>query len=119
MLVLLDERHGCQIPQGLVGSFEVVLDEPFGQVAIEEVRVRGEIAQLYKLFFQRAVEAFVGGIVLGGMDARDVLPNTQFPTRVCKRSFELRSVVMAHVLDLGLAQVVQTPEEVCGIAGTL
>ena len=48
-----------------MGSFEVVLNEPLGHLAVEAVRVGGAVPHLQELASERSVEAFVEGIVRG------------------------------------------------------
>lgn len=58
-----------RIAKGLVGSFEVVLDEPLGDLAVKDGTVRGEVPELQELAVERPIEPFIEGVVGGGLEA--------------------------------------------------
>ena len=86
-------------------------------MAIKQIRICREVPKLHKLFFQRAIEAFIGCVVFWRMDAGDILPDAQRLAGILKLPLKLRSIVMSCILDLTLTKPMQASEEICGISG--
>ena len=65
------------IAKGLVGSFEVVFNEPLGEFAIEYDTVCGHITQRNKFILKRPVESFIEGVVSWCFGAGEILRQSE------------------------------------------
>jgi len=101
-----------------VRTMEVVFNEPFGEFAVENRGIRGEIAKLDEFFLERAVESLVVGIVLGSSDSRIILLNPELLASSPKILFKLHSVVVADPGDVSIEEKMQAQEKVFAARGT-
>jgi len=76
------DRH--LIAKGLMGSLEVVLNQPLGKPLVEDATIRSHIAQGNKFIIEGAVESLVKGIVGGSMRSGEILRNDQSGCRLPK-----------------------------------
>jgi hypothetical protein len=83
-----------------VGSFEVVFDEPFGELPVEDHGVGTEVPHLQELVPEGLVEALADGIVLRRFRTRVVLGYAHLRARRSEVLLELGTVVVPYVQDL-------------------
>ena len=55
-----------RIAKGLVGSPEIVFDEPLSEALVESIAIRDKVPELEKFAIKSAIEAFIKRIVSRG-----------------------------------------------------
>lgn len=87
--------HRRLVLQGLMRSFEVVLNEPLGHFFVEYFGVGMEVSQINEFFLQSPVKALVVGVVFGSLDSGIILLNLELLAGRLKTFFKLAAVVMS------------------------
>jgi hypothetical protein len=105
------EADRGQVSQSLVGSPEVILHQPLGQVAVENHGLGRHIAEADELVLQRPVEPLVERMVLGCFDPGPAMRRAESLAGYLKVAVELRSVISLNILNLTVKQDVQAVEE--------
>ena len=83
-----------------MGSVEVVLDEPIGQLVIEILQVCAGIALTDEFVLECAIEPLTDSVVLRSLDPAPPVHQLQVLDRRLEVLVELRSVVRLDMRDL-------------------
>jgi hypothetical protein len=113
------EGNRGHVVESLVGPFEFVFHQPFGQAAVEDGGVRGHVAEGQKLILDGAVKAFVDGIVLGRPRPRPVVVQIQAVTCCIEVPVELAAIVSLNIFNLSVKQDMEALEEITGRGRTV
>jgi hypothetical protein len=95
-------------------STEIVLHEPFSQVAVEDYGVSRHVSETDKFILECTIESFVDRIVLGGFDPRPVVLKVQLLAGGFKVPVEFGAIVSLDVLDLPIKEDMEAVEEILG-----
>jgi hypothetical protein len=72
-VILEGEIDGWQVAQSLMGSSEIVFDEPFCQAPVELCGIGSHVAEVGKFILESSVESLVNRIVFRGLNPRPVM----------------------------------------------
>lgn len=103
------------VAKGLVGSLEVVFDQPVGQLPVEGLAVSRHVPHLDEFLLHGAVGTFVEGIVGGRFHAREIVREIERCGSGSEVFGELGPVIGLEVLDLGVKEIVQDFQKISGM----
>ena len=118
-MIFESEVDRGQITKGLVGSQEVVFDEPLGELQVEQHRVIGHVAEAQEFVLEGPVETLVHGIVLRRLRSGPIMLQTERCAGGIEMPVELASVVRLDVLDLAVEKDMKPPEEISCAGGAV
>jgi hypothetical protein len=101
-VVLESEIDRREVAERLMGSPEIVLDEPLGEPPVEQLRVVRHIAEGEEFVLECAVETFVHRVVLGGFDTGPVMRKTHLLTGIVEVQAEFAPVISLNIIDLSI-----------------
>ncbi len=100
------------VAKGLMGTLEIVFDQPLGHLSIEGIAVGTHVAQLEKFPLDGAIEPFVHGIVFGRSRTRMVMRQRKFCSCLPEIFCKLAAIVRLEILDLRIKQVIDPLQEI-------
>lgn len=103
------------IAKGLMGSFEVVFNKPFGELLVEDLAVRCHASHLDELLIESPVEPFIKGIVGRSPRTGEIMGEMEDVRGLTEVLRELRTVVGLDILDSSVKQVMEPFQEVGGV----
>ena len=116
-MMLVMEINGGGVFKRLVRPSEIVFNEPFSQLLIEDGAVCSVVAKRNEFFFERSVESFIEWIVGWRFGTRKVMGKMKILHGIPEVFGKLRAIVSLHVFHLPFKEIVYSSKEIGGMLG--
>lgn len=114
-MMLVMEINGGGVFKRLVRPSEVVFNEPFSQLLIEDGAVCSVVAELDEFFFERSVESFIERVVGGRFGTGEIVRQTKVLHGIPEVFGKLRAIVSLHIFHLPFKEIVYSSKEIGGV----